>query len=94
MLYLHITQILTLEEQCHDIFYTLIIKKLHLGPIWSGKNEDTVFAKNVCHTRFSNFAIGYLHENEKVRDTVFACSYGAQIESFKKNRRHLVTLTI
>ena len=27
-------------------------------------------------TRFSNFAIEYLHENEKVRETVFACSSG------------------
>ena len=25
-----------------------------------------------------------LHENEKVRETVFACSYGAQVESFKQ----------
>ena len=26
----------------------------------------------------------YLRENEKVRETVFACSYGAQVESFKQ----------
>ena len=39
-------------------------------------------------TRLSNFALAYLRENEKVRDTVVACSYGAQVESFKqKNGR-------
>ena len=26
----------------------------------------------------------YLRENEKVRETVFACSYGAQVEYFKQ----------
>ena len=35
-------------------------------------------------TRLSNFALAYLRENEKVRDTVVACSYGAQVESFKQ----------
>ena len=25
-------------------------------------------------------------ENEKVRKTVFVCSYGAQVESFKQNK--------
>ena len=29
------------------------------------------------------FAIKYLCENEKVREMVFAYSYGAQVESFK-----------
>ena len=29
-----------------------------------------------AYTRFSNFAIEYLRENEKVRKTVFACSCG------------------
>ena len=33
-------------------------------------------------------AIEYLGENENFRETVFACSYGAQVESFKpKNGR-------
>ena len=31
-------------------------------------------------TRFSNFAIEYLLENETFRETVFACSYCAQEE--------------
>ena len=38
-------------------------------------------------TRFSNLVIEYLCENEKVRETVFVCSYGAQIESFKQKRK-------
>ena len=38
-------------------------------------------------TWFSNFAIKYLHENEKFRETVFAFSYGAQVESFKQKRK-------
>ena len=31
-----------------------------------------------------DFIIKYLRENEKVRETIFACSYGAQVESFKQ----------
>ena len=36
--------------------------------------------------RISNFAIEYLCKNENVRKTVFACSYGAQVESFKQKK--------
>ena len=36
---------------------------------------------------FFIFAIEYLRENEKVRETVFACSYGAQVESFKQIKK-------
>ena len=32
-------------------------------------------------TRFLNFKIEYLRENEKVCETVLVCSYGAQVES-------------
>ena len=32
----------------------------------------------------SNFAIKYLRENKNLHETVFACLYGAQIESFKQ----------
>ena len=37
----------------------------------------------------------YLRENEKVRETVFACSYGAQVESVKQTEmvKNLVTLS-
>ena len=33
---------------------------------------------------FLNLLIEYLRENEKVRKTVFTCSYGAQVESVKQ----------
>ena len=45
------------------------------------------------NTRFSNIAIEYLRENEKVCETVFACSYGAQIESFKQEKRMVENLS-
>ena len=38
-------------------------------------------------TRVSNFGIEYLRGNEKVRGTIFVCSYGAQVESLKQNKR-------
>ena len=34
--------------------------------------------------RFSKFAIEYLRKNKTVRKTVFACSYVAQVKSFKQ----------
>ena len=34
--------------------------------------------------RFSNVGIEYLHENEKICEVVFACSYEAQVEPFKQ----------
>ena len=41
-------------------------------------------------------AIEYLGENENFRETVFACSYGAQVESFKPKKMfgNLVTLSL
>ena len=33
---------------------------------------------------FFNFTIKYLSENETFPETVFACSFSAQIESFKQ----------
>ena len=45
--------------------------------------------------RFSNFAIEYLRENEKVRETVFVCSYGAQVESLKQKKvKNVMTLSL
>ena len=32
-------------------------------------------------------AIEYLRENEKVRETACACSYGALVESYKKRKK-------
>ena len=37
-------------------------------------------------SQFSNFAIEYLREMKKFRKTVFACSYGAQVESSKPKK--------
>ena len=37
-------------------------------------------------TGFLIFAIKYLRENEKVRKTVFACLYGAQVKSVKQKK--------
>ena len=47
-------------------------------------------------TRFSTFANEHLRENEKVHKTVFACSYGAQVESIQQkiNVENLVTLSL
>ena len=45
------------------------------------------------HTLFANFR-EYLCENEKFQETVFACLYVAQVESFKPKKlvENLVTL--
>ena len=43
-----------------------------------------VSAKSDCP--FPNFAFKYLREDEKFRETVLACSYGAQVESFKPRK--------
>ena len=45
------------------------------------------------NTRFSNIAIEYIRENKKVRETVFACSYGAQVGSFKQEKRMVENLS-
>ena len=44
---------------------------------------------------FSNFATKYLRKNEKVQETVFACSYGIQwLILSKKMIENLVTLSL
>ena len=50
------------------------------------KNLSVGVVVDFADTWFLNFAIEYLRENEKVRKTVFSCSYGAQIECFKQNK--------
>ena len=47
-------------------------------------------------TRISNFVIEYLRKNERFCETVFACSYGAQVESFKPKKmvENLVELSL
>ena len=65
-------------------------------PPYLKKNLGVRVVLDYADTGFSNFAIEYLRENEKVRETVFACSYGAQVESFKQKKmvKNLVTLSL
>ena len=65
------------------IFDHFLLKRFDLGPIWTEKNDFAHFREHLC-------------ENEKFRETVFACSYGAQVEFFyqKKSVKNLVTLSI
>ena len=46
-------------------------------------------------TQFSSFVIEYLYDNEKVCATILACSYGAQVESYKQKNtvKNLMTLS-
>ena len=41
---------------------------------------------NYADMLFSNFVIEYLRGNEKVREGVFACLYGAQFESLQQKK--------
>ena len=40
-------------------------------------------------TTRTHFFRKYLRENEKVRETFFVCSYGAQVESFKQKKNNI-----
>ena len=52
------------------------------------KNSRVRVVADYADTQFSNIVIKYLCENQKVCETVFACSYSAQVKSFKqKNGR-------
>ena len=54
----------------------------------SKENFHVCIIVDYADTRFLNFAIEYLHENKKVDETVFACSYGAQVSILsQKNSR-------
>ena len=56
----------------------------------SGKTSVRYCGKNRgfkdIFKKYEKFAIKYFCENEKVSETVFACSYGAQVESLKKEK--------
>ena len=49
------------------------------------KNVRVCVVIDYADTQLLNFAIKYLLENEKVCETIFACSYGAQVESVMQN---------
>ena len=50
--------------------------------------------KDYADTRYLMFAIEYIHENEKVRETVFVCSYMAQVESLKGKKLVKILVTL
>ena len=50
----------------------------------SKKNSGVCVFIDYADTGFSNFVIEYLRENEKFRETVFACAYEAQVEFLAK----------
>ena len=54
-------------------------------PLYLKKNLRVRLVNVNADTRFSNFAIEYLWENKKVRETVFASSYGAKSIFKQKN---------
>ena len=75
------------------------VKKRYLGvykpssnnlKIWKfsylKKNLGVGIVVDYADMQFSNFVSEYLWENKKVRETVFACSNGTQIESFKPKK--------
>ena len=47
-----------------------------------------------AYTPFSSFAIKYIRDNKKVYKTVFAGSYGAQVECFKGQSVSVVSCTV
>ena len=55
---------------------------------------DSVVNDN-ADMQFLNFAIEYFCKSKNVHETVFVCSYGAQVESFKQKKvKNLVTLSL
>ena len=47
------------------------------------KYENLPSKEKLCVCIVNDFAMEYLREYKKVRETVFFCSYGAQVEYFK-----------
>ena len=70
------------KGQCHEIFDLSYQKNSTCAPY-------EIFRVNVDYadTRFSNFKIEYLHENEKALKTGLTCLYVAHEESFEQNNR-------
>ena len=61
-------------------------------PSYRKKKMCVRVVNEYADTRFSNFAIEYVRENEKVRDNVLVCLYGAKVKSFKQKMvENLVT---
>ena len=72
-----------LKEQSEEKMYLSVfthpiaIIKKNCKCLYLRKNLLAHVVVDYAYTRFTNFAIKYLRENEKVRETVFACSYWA-----------------
>ena len=81
----------SVKGQCYEIFDFFFIKNSTWAPYEQAKRfreffgcrkdirekrVSTVSIVDYADTQFSNFVIEYLHKNEKVRKTVFACSNG------------------
>ena len=87
-----------LNEQSAECLHTL--QKSNNLKIWKSaylkKKLLVRIVNDYMDKRFSNFTIEYLRENKKFRKTVFAHSYGAQAEAFKKTKKvkNLVTLSL
>ena len=82
---------LTRKGNCQEIKK----KKTYLGPIWTGKKDSrNCFAFEKTYDYLTLKSNMYLRENEQVRETVKACSFGAHVDSLKENIEveNLVTL--
>ena len=66
------------QKQVFGCVYTSNSNNLNIWKLpYLEKNSGVRVVVDYADTRFSNFAIEYFRENEKVRETVFACSYWA-----------------
>ena len=78
-----------LNGQCHEIFDPFLFKKTVRVPEshMNGIAIFFVFRENRVsglHVVVDSQVREFLHEKEKVRETVLACLYGAQVESFEQ----------
>ena len=79
-----------LQEQSGEKRYSGVFThpKAIILKIWK-----PAYLKKIFCMWFSNFAIktNIFQKNEKVRKTVFDCSFGAQVESFKQKKRSKIS---
>ena len=59
-----------LKGQCHEILDAFLIKKLHLGPVWTGKNGFAnffIFRRHCLMTSMTSLANGKLFYFAKIK---------------------------
>ena len=78
------SQILKEHSGKQRCIYTPNSNNLKIWNHYLKKNLRVRVVSDNAYTRFSNFAIEYLREDKQVRETVFVCSYGAQVKSYKQ----------